>query len=59
VVEQPLTEAEAQAFLAQFDKARKDFKTWPKWMQDAARTAAATFPKVAAGVQSSGEVKHG
>jgi hypothetical protein len=39
-----MTEQEARDFLAQFDKARESFKAWPKWMQDAARTAAATFP---------------
>lgn len=45
-----MTEQEARDFLAQFDKARESFKQWPKWLQDAARTAAATFPR---GVQPS------
>jgi hypothetical protein len=40
-----MTEREVQSFLAQFDKAREDFKTWPKWMQEAAVERAATFPK--------------
>lgn len=40
----PLSEQEVEAFLAQFDEARRDFDNWPKWMQDAAHTASATFP---------------
>ena len=40
----PMTEREVQSFLAQFDQAREDFKTWPKWMQDAAVERAASFP---------------
>jgi hypothetical protein len=46
-----LTEQEVRNFLAQFDKAREDFNNWPKWMQDAARVAAATFPR-SSGVDS-------
>lgn len=42
----PMTEQEARDFLAQFDRAREDFKTWPKWMQEAAVERAATFPKL-------------
>jgi hypothetical protein len=40
-----MTEQDAKRFLAQFDQAREEFKTWPKWMQDAAVQRAATFPK--------------
>lgn len=40
-----MTEQEVKDFLAQFPAAREEMKKWPKWMQDAARTAAATFPK--------------
>lgn len=36
---------EVKRFLAQFDNARKDFATWPKWMRDAAYVATANFPK--------------
>lgn len=39
-----MTEREVKNFLAQFDQAREDFKTWPKWMQDAAVERAASFP---------------
>jgi hypothetical protein len=39
-----MEEKEMRDFLAQFDKAREEIKTWPRWMQDAAYTAAATFP---------------
>lgn len=39
-----MTEREVQSFLAQFDQAREDFKTWPKWMQDAAVERVASFP---------------
>lgn len=38
-----MTEREVQSFLAQFDQAREDFKTWPKWMQDAAVERVASF----------------
>jgi hypothetical protein len=41
----PMTEQQVRDFLAQFDKAREEFDSWPKWMQDAARTAAAKFPR--------------
>jgi len=40
-----LTETEVRSFLAQFDAAREDFKTWPKWMQDVAVQAVAAFPR--------------
>jgi hypothetical protein len=40
-----MTKQEVRDFLAQFDQAREDFKTWPQWMQDAAVERAATFPK--------------
>jgi hypothetical protein len=46
-----MTEQEVRNSLAQFDKAREDFNNWPKWMQDAARVAAATFPR-SSGVDS-------
>jgi hypothetical protein len=39
-----MTEREVRDFLAQFDQAREDFKTWPQWMQDAAVERAASFP---------------
>lgn len=39
-----MTEREVQNFLAQFDQAREDFKTWPKWMQDAAVERVASLP---------------
>ena len=39
----PMTESEVQSFLTQFDQAREDFKTWPKWMQDAAVERVASF----------------
>jgi hypothetical protein len=39
-----MTEQEVRDFLAQFDQAREDFKTWPQWMQDAAVERAASFP---------------
>jgi hypothetical protein len=42
-----MTETEVRAFLAQFDAARREIDHWPQWMQDAARTAAATFPRTA------------
>ncbi len=42
-----MTEQQVRDFLAQFDEARRDFATWPKWMQDAAAERAATFPKPA------------
>lgn len=32
------------SFLKQFEKSRQEIKRWPKWMQEAARYAAATFP---------------
>jgi hypothetical protein len=35
---------EIAAFLAQFDIARASVASWPKWMQDAARYAAASLP---------------
>lgn len=38
-------EQQVRDFLAQFDQAREDIKTWPKWMQEAAVERAATFPK--------------
>jgi hypothetical protein len=31
-------------FLSQFEKSRRDVAKWPKWMQDLAYVAAATFP---------------
>lgn len=40
-----MTEQEQRDFLAQFDKARESFSTWPKWMQDAAMQRCATFPR--------------
>lgn len=40
-----MSEQEVRDFLAQFDRARDDFKTWPQWMQDAAVERAATFPR--------------
>jgi hypothetical protein len=39
-----MTEQQVRDFLAQFDQAREDFKTWPQWMQDAAVERAASFP---------------
>jgi hypothetical protein len=51
-----MTEAEVKAFLAQFDKAREDFKNWPKWMQDAAVERAATFPRTAGGAASDADL---
>lgn len=44
-----MSEQEMKDFLAQFDKARENIKTWPKWMQDAAVERAATFPVVGGG----------
>jgi hypothetical protein len=32
-------------FIAQFDRAREEIKTWPKWMQEAAVVRSASFPK--------------
>lgn len=50
-----MTECGVQSFLAQFDKAREDMKTWPKWMQEAAVMRGATFPKPrTAGVSGTG-----
>jgi 5-bromo-4-chloroindolyl phosphate hydrolysis protein len=40
-----MSDEEVRRFLAQFEQAREDMKTWPKWMQEAARVAAATFPR--------------
>lgn len=41
-----MTEQQVRAFLAQFKGAREEFDSWPQWMRDAARKAAATFPKM-------------
>jgi hypothetical protein len=50
-----MTKQEVRSFLAQFDRARKEIKRWPKWMQREARFAAATFPKPpTVGVQENG-----
>lgn len=32
-------------FLAQFARAKAEIRKWPKWMQEATRTATASFPK--------------
>jgi hypothetical protein len=57
-----MTEQQVRDFLAQFDQAREDFKTWPQWMQDAAVERAASFPmtpKTGVGVGGGGQGKEG
>lgn len=34
----------ADTWLNQFEKSRKEVASWPKWMRDSARQAAATLP---------------
>jgi 5-bromo-4-chloroindolyl phosphate hydrolysis protein len=40
-----MTKDEIKSFLDQFRLAKEEIKTWPKWMQDAARIASAHFIK--------------
>ncbi len=40
-----MTPEQTKEFLAQFKRSRDEVASWPKWMQDAARTATANFPR--------------
>ncbi|WP_157129623.1 hypothetical protein [Burkholderia pseudomallei] len=39
-----MSEDDIRRFSAQFEKAKKEFTSWPEWMRREARQAAATFP---------------
>jgi hypothetical protein len=51
-----VSEEETKRFLAQFEKAKKEFASWPEWMRREARQVAATFP-VSRAPASEGEQK--